>query len=44
MDKRGAVVLGGAHGALALARSLGPSGVPVSHITNDSPSPARRAM
>jgi predicted ATP-grasp superfamily ATP-dependent carboligase len=39
MDKRGAVVLGGAHGALALARSLGASGVPVSHISNDSPLP-----
>jgi D-aspartate ligase len=39
MDRRGAVVLGGAHGALALARSLGPSGVPVVQITNDSPLP-----
>jgi len=36
MDLRGAVVLGGAHGALALARSLGPSGVPVFHVTDDS--------
>lgn len=31
------VILGGAHGALALARSLGRSGIPVHYISNDSP-------
>jgi D-aspartate ligase len=31
------VILGGAHGALALARSLGHHGIPVHYISNDSP-------
>lgn len=35
--KFGAVVLGGAHGALALARSLGRRGIPVWFLTNDHP-------
>lgn len=33
----GVVILGGAHGALALARSLGRCGIPVQYISNDSP-------
>lgn len=33
----GVVILGGAHGALALARSLGRSGIKVHYISNDSP-------
>jgi predicted ATP-grasp superfamily ATP-dependent carboligase len=33
----GAVVLGGAHGSLAIARSLGRRGIPVCYITNDHP-------
>ncbi|WP_313614863.1 ATP-grasp domain-containing protein [Agrobacterium sp.] len=33
----GVVILGGAHGALALARSLGRSGIRVHYISNDSP-------
>ena len=36
---RGAVLLGGAHGALALARSLGTIGVPVHLVTSDNPLP-----
>jgi predicted ATP-grasp superfamily ATP-dependent carboligase len=36
----GVVVLGGAHGTLALARSLGRKGVPVWHVSNDTPLPA----
>lgn len=36
LEKCGVVLLGGAHGALALARSLGACGVPVAHITHDS--------
>lgn len=35
----GVVVLGGAHGTLALARSLGAMGVPVTLISNDTPLP-----
>ena len=35
----GAVILGGAHGTLALARSLGKQGVPVWLISNDNPLP-----
>lgn len=35
--KSGALVLGGAHGALALARSLGRHGIPVWFLTNDHP-------
>lgn len=35
----GAVFLGGAHGTLALARSLGAQKVPLTYITNDSPLP-----
>jgi predicted ATP-grasp superfamily ATP-dependent carboligase len=34
------VVLGGAHGTLALARSLGRKGVPVWHVSNDTPLPS----
>lgn len=37
---KGVVILGGAHGSLALARSLGKSGVPVCYISNDSSLPA----
>jgi D-aspartate ligase len=33
----GAVILGGAHGSLAVARSLGRRGVPVWFVTNDHP-------
>jgi D-aspartate ligase len=33
----GAVVLGGAHGSLAVARSLGRRGVPVVHVNHDHP-------
>ncbi|BAS00114.1 ATP-grasp domain-containing protein [Blastochloris viridis] len=35
----GVVILGGAHGTLALARSLGSRGVPVFYVSNDSPLP-----
>jgi len=35
----GVVILGGAHGTLALARSLGRRGIPVWLITNDNPLP-----
>lgn len=35
--KKGAIVLGGAHGSLAIARSLGRRGVPVWLITADNP-------
>jgi D-aspartate ligase len=34
---RGAVILGGAHGSLAVARSLGRHGVPVWFLTHDHP-------
>src|SRR5271154_1042266 len=34
---RGAVILGGAHGSLAVARSLGRHGIPVWFVTNDHP-------
>ncbi|WEX08848.1 ATP-grasp domain-containing protein [Chelativorans sp. AA-79] len=37
---RGVAILGGAHGTLALARSLGRRGVPVWLITNDNPLPS----
>jgi predicted ATP-grasp superfamily ATP-dependent carboligase len=33
----GALVVGGAHGALALARSLGRRGIPVWYVTDDHP-------
>jgi predicted ATP-grasp superfamily ATP-dependent carboligase len=36
-DVAGAVVLGGAHGSLAVARSLGRRGIPVWYITHDHP-------
>lgn len=36
-SRRGAVILGGAHGSLAIARSLGRRDVPVWLITTDSP-------
>ncbi len=36
----GVVILGGAHGTLALARSLGRQGVPVWLVSNDTPLPA----
>jgi D-aspartate ligase len=35
----GALILGGAHGALAVARSLGRRGIPVWFVTNDHPLP-----
>ncbi len=35
--RAGAVILGGAHGSLAVARSLGRRGVPVVHVTHDHP-------
>lgn len=35
----GALILGGAHGSLAVARSLGRRGVPVWHATDDHPIP-----
>lgn len=35
----GALVIGGAHGALAVARSLGRRGIPVWFLTNDHPLP-----
>lgn len=35
----GAIVLGGAHGALAVIRSLGRQAVPVCYMTNDHPIP-----
>jgi len=35
----GVVILGGAHGTLALARNLGRAGVPVWLVTNDNPLP-----
>jgi D-aspartate ligase len=34
---RGALILGGAHGSLAVARSLGRRGIPVWFVTNDHP-------
>jgi predicted ATP-grasp superfamily ATP-dependent carboligase len=39
LSRKGAVVLGGAHGSLAIARSLGRRGVPVWFITADNPLP-----
>lgn len=39
MRSKGVVLLGGAHGTLALARSLGRHGVRVSYLTHDSPLP-----
>jgi predicted ATP-grasp superfamily ATP-dependent carboligase len=36
-DAGGAVILGGAHGSLAVARSLGRHGVPVWFVTDDHP-------
>jgi predicted ATP-grasp superfamily ATP-dependent carboligase len=35
--RRGAILLGGAHGTLAIARSLGRRGIPVWLVTDDSP-------
>ena len=35
----GVVLLGGAHGALAMARSFGRLGIPVALVTNDHPLP-----
>ena len=35
--KPGAIILGGAHGSLAIARSLGRQGIPVWFITDDHP-------
>ena len=35
----GVVLLGGAHGALALARSFGRNGIPVVLVTDDHPLP-----
>jgi predicted ATP-grasp superfamily ATP-dependent carboligase len=39
MSIPGVVILGGAHGTLALARSLGRKGVPVWLVSNDTPLP-----
>jgi predicted ATP-grasp superfamily ATP-dependent carboligase len=36
-DRRGALILGGAHGSLALVRSLGRRGIPVWFVTDDHP-------
>jgi D-aspartate ligase len=36
-DAAGAVILGGAHGSLAVARSLGRRGIPVWFVTHDHP-------
>src|SRR3974390_1002198 len=36
-ETAGAVILGGAHGSLAVARSLGRHGVPVWFVTHDHP-------
>lgn len=36
-NRLGAVILGGAHGSLAVARSLGRRGIPVCFITHDHP-------
>jgi D-aspartate ligase len=36
-DARGALILGGAHGSLAVARSLGRRGIPVWFVTHDHP-------
>ena len=36
-DRIGAVILGGAHGSLAVARSLGRRGVPVAAVNHDHP-------
>ena len=38
-ESPGVVILGGAHGSLALARSLGAKGVPVWLVSNDNPLP-----
>jgi D-aspartate ligase len=38
-DTAGALILGGAHGSLAVARSLGRHGIPVCFITDDHPLP-----
>ena len=34
-NKPGALIVGGAHGSLAMARSLGRAGIPVVYVTND---------
>ena len=36
-DRPGALILGGAHGSLAVARSLGRRGIPVWFVTDDHP-------
>lgn len=36
-DQPGALIIGGAHGSLAIARSLGRQGIPVWFVTNDHP-------
>ncbi|MGP0093921.1 MAG: ATP-grasp domain-containing protein [Xanthobacteraceae bacterium] len=38
-DAAGALILGGAHGSLAVARSLGRHGIPVCFLTDDHPLP-----
>ena len=38
-DRRGAIILGGAHGSLEIARSLGRRGIPVWAIIADNPLP-----
>ena len=37
LEGPGALILGGAHGSLAVARSLGRRGVPVAYLTHDHP-------
>jgi predicted ATP-grasp superfamily ATP-dependent carboligase len=39
MSRQGAVILGGAHGSLEIARSLGRRGIPVWLVTADNPLP-----
>lgn len=36
-QRRGALIVGGAHGSLAVARSLGRRGIPVAFLTDDHP-------
>ena len=37
IKKTGALVIGGAHGSLAVVRSLGRHGIPVCYVTDDHP-------
>lgn len=40
ISRKGALILGGAHGSLEIARSLGRRGIPVWLVTTDNPLPA----